>query len=88
MKTQKFDNLRSSSTIRMIFSSSTSSITTTCSFDILVGEAAIAAQEIHASRHPGYEHFILGSEIAVLSCNIDEARVCSLGGEIQTWAAP
>eukprot|EP00747_Dinoflagellata_sp_TGD_P168938 gnl/TRDRNA2_/TRDRNA2_196565_c0_seq1.p1 gnl/TRDRNA2_/TRDRNA2_196565_c0~~gnl/TRDRNA2_/TRDRNA2_196565_c0_seq1.p1 ORF type:complete len:245 (-),score=38.78 gnl/TRDRNA2_/TRDRNA2_196565_c0_seq1:120-821(-) len=49
------------------------------------GSQAEWLRKLHADNHPGYEQFIVGDNIAVISIKILQARVCNMRDEVSVW---
>ena len=66
----------------------THSITLYGNVTILSGEDAEDMRSKHLERHgEGYMQFIVGKDIAVLSVEVESAKICNVKDEVVTWDA-
>ena len=66
--------------------SNTHSITLYGNVNILSGTDAEEMRMKHLERHgDNYSQFIVGQNIAVLSVEVDSAKICNIKDEVTTW---
>ena len=68
--------------------SNTHSITLYGNVAILSGEDAENMRSKHLEKHgPNFSQFIIGDNIAVLSVEVNSAKICNIKDEVTTWDA-
>lgn len=84
--TSKFSNVqRTAGTCSVILNDALVSVSVKGKLTIEEGAAAESLRALHAGKNKGYEQFIVGSNIAVISIKILQARVCNIRDEVSVW---
>jgi hypothetical protein len=65
----------------------TVSITLYGDVHVLDGPLATTARDQHLRNHPEpeYQQFIVGSKVAMLCLDVDQARICDISDKVQHW---
>ena len=53
---------------------------------IETGEVAEKYRAIHSLNNAGYEQFIQGAEIAIITIRVSDARVCDVNDRVRFWS--
>lgn len=84
--TSKFANVqRTAGTCSVILNDASVSVSVKGKLTVEEGATAEVLRQLHAAKNRGYEQFIVGSDIAVISIKILQARVCNIRDEVSVW---